>query len=159
MIKTLVILLIVAAGLLACGPSKKGSSSVKNKSSYDKSQAELMDDRTFKITAVSDDANYGYTQKNAIKVGGVKSNEGPLNERRFLNALLGPNGESTSYNRRGSCCSFETPNGIMGGGLLDMYEVTYAGLEKPIVLYINMYDFGILKAPKGFTFRTIAEKG
>jgi len=159
MTKTLVILLIVAVEMIACNPSKKASSGSKNNPTFDKSQADLMDDRTFKISEVSDDGSYGYKKENPIKVGGAKSSEGPLNERRFLNALLGPNGEKISYFRRGSCCSFETPNGIMGGGLLDMYEVNYSGLEKPIVLYINMYDFGILKAPKGFTFRTIAEKG
>ena len=158
MTKTLVVLLIVAAGMLGCNPSKKASGS-KNNPTFDKSQADLMDDRTFKISEISDDGSYGYTKENPIKVGGVKSSEGPLNERRFLNALLGPNGEKISYNRKGSCCGFETPNGLMGGGLLDMYEVTYSGLEKPIILYINMYDFGILKAPKGFTFRTIAENG
>jgi hypothetical protein len=26
-------------------------------------------------------------------------------------------------------------------------------LEKPIVLYINMYDYDMLMAPKGFTFK------
>lgn len=158
MTKAPVVLLLAAVTLVACNPSKKSTAS-KNNPTYNKQQADLMDDRTFKISEVSHDASYGYNQQNPIKVGGAKSSEGPLNERRFLNALLGPNGERINYTRRGSCCSFETPNGIMGGGLLDMYEVTYTGLEKPIVLYVNMYDYGILKAPKGFTFKTIAEKG
>jgi hypothetical protein len=156
MIKTPVILIVIAAGLFSCGTTKK---SARNNPSYNKQQAELMDERTFKLTEVSDDGSYGYTEKNPIKVGGAKKSEGPLNERRFLNALQGPNGGRISYVRKGSCCTFETPNGIMGGGLLDVYEVKYDGLEKPIVLYINMYDYGILKAPKGFTYRSIAIKG
>jgi hypothetical protein len=41
----------------------------------------------------------------------------------------------------------------MGSGMPDKYEVKYDGIEKPIIFYINMYDFGELKAPKGFTFR------
>ena len=168
MTKTLVILLIIAAGMTACNPSKKaassssnnkkGSSSAKDNPSFDKQQAELMDANTFRITEVSSDASYGYTEENPVKVGGSLQ-QGALNERRFLNALLGPNGEKVQYHRRGSCCMFKTPNGISGTGLLDAYEVKYEGLDKPIVLYVNMYDYGILRAPKGFTFRTIGENG
>ena len=39
------------------------------------------------------------------------------------------------------------------GALLDTYEVTYDGLKEPIVLYIDMYDYGPLAAPKGFTLK------
>jgi len=136
-----------------CSSSQKAaSSSATTTSKKGNISHEMLDDNTFKLTAISDDTTYGYTQKNAIAVGG-KLMSGPLNEQRFLNALTGPNGEAISYNRRGSCCTFKTPNGIMGGGLLDIYEVTWNGLAKPIVLYINMYDPGELKAPKGFTFK------
>ena len=114
----------------------------------------MLDNNTFKLTEVSTDKTYGYSENNAIMVGGVKENSGPLNERRFLNALLGPNGETVSYTRQGSCCRVKSKNAFIGEyGLLDRYEVTYAGLEKPIILYINMYDPGPLKAPAGFTFR------
>jgi hypothetical protein len=106
---------------------------------------------TFTITEVSTDETYGYTEKNPVKVGGGQS--GPANERKYLNSLTGPNGEELKYERKGSCCPFETPNGFMGGGMLDRYEVTYAGLSKPIIIYINMYDKDVLKAPKGFKFK------
>jgi dTDP-D-glucose 4,6-dehydratase len=53
----------------------------------------MLDDNTFKLTEISTDETYGYSEKNAIMVGGVTSNAGPLNEQRFLNALLGPNGQ------------------------------------------------------------------
>lgn len=129
-------------------PKKNMASSV----SYSSSQAALMDHNTFKLTIVSDDESYGYTQQNPVKVGGVKSSEGPLNERRFLNALLGPAGQKLSYERQGSCCPFTSRNGLMGSGLIDKYEIKYEGIEKPVIIYINMYDFGELKAPKGFTF-------
>lgn len=42
----------------------------------------------------------------------------------------------------------------MGGGLLDIYEVSYEGLEKPVVIYINMYDAGELKAPVGLKYKS-----
>ena len=96
-----------------------------------------MDDYTFKIVKYSQDKSYGYTEKNPVKVGGVS--EGPKNERRFLNALVGPKGEAIEYYRIGSCCPFKTKNSSLGG-MLDMYNVTYEGLENDIVLYINMYD-------------------
>ena len=36
-------------------------------------------------------------------------------------------------------------------GLLDRYEVTYPGLEKPVVLYLNYYDYERPKIPVGFS--------
>ena len=86
-------------------------------------------------------------------MGGTKESSGPVNERRFLNALLGPNGETVTYVRKGSCCAFKSPNGFNGVGLLDRYEVTYDGFETPVILFINMYDYGELKAPVGFIYR------
>lgn len=119
--------------------------------SYSESQASLRDHNTYVLTEISDDETYGYSKENPIMVGGVKTEEGPLNERRFLNALTGPKGEMVRYSRTGSCCPFKTPNGTFNNtGLLDRYEVTYEGLGKPVYIYINMYDFGELKAPKGF---------
>lgn len=108
----------------------------------------LLDHNTFRVSEYSDDPTYGYTEKNPIKVGGVS--EGPLNERRFLNALMGPNGEAITYSRLGSCCHFKTKKGFNGIGLLDMYKVAYKGLDKEIILYINMYDSELLKIPVGF---------
>ncbi|MFC6999950.1 hypothetical protein [Rufibacter roseus] len=136
--------------IAACGSTKQVSSS-KAAGPYVKQ--ELYDQNTFRINSFSQDKTYGYEEKNPIKVGGAKQQEGPMNERRFLNALTGPNGEEISYYRIGSCCHFETPNGLMGGGLLDMYSVTYEGLAEPIKLYINMYDSDTLHVPTGFKLR------
>jgi hypothetical protein len=149
--KPFAISFIIAATLFvaACSGSKKTQYPEVGQSS---SKHAMLDNRTFKLTAVSTDSTYGYTEANPIKVGGGLDN-GASNEQRFLNALLGPGGEAVSYTRRGSCCHFKTPNGIMGGGLLDAYIVTWPGQEKPIVLFINMYDPGALQAPKGFTFK------
>jgi hypothetical protein len=106
----------------------------------------------FIITKFSDDPTYGYTSENAIKVGGSMM-EGPKNERKFLNALAGPNGEEISYARDGSCCPVESENGFGGYAMLDIYSITYKGISKPIKLYINMYDPGELLIPVGFTIR------
>jgi hypothetical protein len=115
-------------------------------------KTKLKDSNTFLLTEISTDKSYGYTEENPIRVGGAL-NDGPLNERRFLNALAGPEGQDITYTRTGSCCPFKSPNGIEGTGLLDRYEVTIEGMSKKRILYINMYDRAILKAPVGFTIK------
>jgi hypothetical protein len=39
--------------------------------------------------------------------------------------------------------------------MLDVYVITWEGQDKPVKLYINMYDEGTMKIPVGFT----AKKG
>ncbi|NII25799.1 2-dehydro-3-deoxyphosphooctonate aldolase [Pseudoflavitalea sp. X16] len=152
--KSLAVSSILALALLAtaCSSSRKTQYPELRSASSGAGNHAMLNDNAFKLTAIAEDSTYGYTEANPIKVGGGLQN-GASNEKRFLNALLGPDGEAISYTRRGSCCHFKTPNGIMGGGLLDAYIVTWKGQEKPIILFINMYDPGELKAPKGFTFR------
>lgn len=115
----------------------------------------LLDNNTFELTEISTDPTYGLSEKNPIQVGGVSSNEGPKNERRFLNALAGPNGETVTYFRAGSCCPIKSKNDPFGTGsvMLDNYLVTWEGANDTVSIYINMYDSGILKAPKGFTIK------
>lgn len=141
--------------LLSCSNSKKMTGVAGNSKSgkmdvvdygSPKVKQELLDEYTFKITQYSQDKTYGYTEENPVMVGGVS--EGPKNERRFLNALCGPNGEPIDYYRIGSCCPFKTKNSEWGG-MLDKYNVTYPGLEKPLIIYINMYDSDTLKVPVG----------
>lgn len=99
--------------------------------------------------------SYGYEETNAILVGGADYRQGPLYERAYLDQLTGPKGEKVTYTRTGSCCGFETEYGIQGYGMLDKYEVSYQGLEKPVILYLNMYDphKGALIAPRGFMLK------
>ena len=130
--------------IVSCGGSKKALKNYK---------PQMANNQTFKIEQISTDKTYGFTEKNPIKVGFGGASEGPANERRFLNALAGPNGEEISYERLGSCCAFKTDNGFMGGGLLDKYEIKWKGQSEPVILYLNMYDPGELLAPVGFTIR------
>ncbi len=106
---------------------------------------------TQSIKETSTDSSYGYTKENPIKVGGFDS--GPANERAYLNSLTGPNGEELSFNRRGSCCHFDTKNSPLGMGALDIYKVTFKGKNDTVTLYINMYDKAKLYAPIGFKFK------
>jgi len=115
---------------------------------------ELVNDQTFKIEDYSHDKTYGYSQENPVMVGGSAISEGPKNERRFLNALAGSNGEEITYYRLGSCCNFTTKNsGFSNTGLLDKYSISYKGLKKDLVLYLNMYDSDTLKVPVGFQLK------
>ncbi len=90
-------------------------------------------------------SGYGYTPEDPIKVGG-----GPQGEREYLRLLRGPEGQPLRFHRRGSCCGFQDASLPLGGGMLDMYEVTYEGLEKPVTLYLDMYRREEPRAPTGF---------
>ncbi|HCO66552.1 MAG TPA: 2-dehydro-3-deoxyphosphooctonate aldolase [Dysgonomonas sp.] len=133
--------------LVSCSASKKVT--VEN------TERKLLDNQTFLLTKISKDKTYGYSEKNAVQVGGSDKREGPLNERRFLNALAGPNGEKVSYYRAGSCCPVKSEKGLMGVAPLDNYRVTWEGSKDTVSIYINMYDYGELMAPVGFTIKRI----
>ncbi len=113
----------------------------------------LRNSQTFVLTEISTDPTYGLTPKNPVEVGGAHESEGPLNERRYLNALAGPNGEKISYYRLGSCCPVKSENGFNGVAMLDNYRVTWEGSTDTVSIYINMYDHSKLQAPVGFTIK------
>jgi hypothetical protein len=41
----------------------------------------------------------------------------------------------------------------MGAGFLDVYEVKWEGQKKPVLLYLNIYEKGILMVPVGFSLK------
>jgi hypothetical protein len=140
--------LLILLIFISCSSSKQTANSTNNTDQ----KTELLDDQTFLLMEISTDLTYG-TKTNPVQVGGAKNSSGPKNERRFLNALAGPNGERISYYRAGSCCEVKSENGFMGWAMLDNYRVTWEGSKDTISIYINMYDAGVLKAPAGFTIR------
>lgn len=94
--------------------------------------------------AVSADPGYGFSVAAPVQVGGG-SMYGPARERRYLGALRGPDGQPVQYKRAGS---MEGPDKTT---ILDAYEVTHAGLSKPVMLYLDEYHYTELRAPLGFT--------
>ena len=107
-----------------------------------------------RLTARAASADYGYSPEHPVKVGGLSADglrDGPKSSQTYLNSLAGSNGESLSYVRRGSCCPFTNPELPLGGGLLDVYELTFAGAEQSITVYINVHETGELAIPKGLT--------
>ena len=90
------------------------------------------------ICPISPDATYGYEVENAIKVGGGLTS-GFLREKAYLDNLLGPDGSMITYERVGS---LESPDSIV-----DEYKLT-AG-TKEFTLYLDIYSFGVINAPRG----------
>lgn len=95
--------------------------------------------------AVADDTSYAFTREQPVQVGGGAMYVA-ARERRFLDALRGPGGEAVRHRRTGSL------QGSDERTILDRYELTYEGLEKPAVLYLDAYHYDDeIRAPKGFT--------
>ena len=107
-----------------------------------------IDERVL-IKEMSTDKNYGRKKKTNIKVGSVS------NEYAFLFQLTGPNGEELKLNRLGSCCDVKSPLAPFGKAPLDRWEITYEGLDKPIILYLNGYDYEQPKCPVGLNFKKL----
>ena len=110
----------------------------------------LTVDNTFVITEYSKDKKYGYDKDYPINVFYYSTRNETINQERFLNALTGPKGQKISFSKIESCCPFPTKRSEMGAGFLDVYEVKWEGLKKPILLYMNIYEKGVLKVPVGF---------
>lgn len=147
---TIAIILIGAA----CSAKKAATSSTVSSGNTRSQVVEYLSESVYLLKESTADKTYGYQKSNPIKVGGAKKNSGPFNQRSFLNALLGPNGEETTYKRNGSCCPFNTPNSFLNNtGFLDIYEVSWNDSKDKIILYLNMYDEGDLFIPVGLTAR------
>ncbi len=99
------------------------------------------------LESVSSDPRYGFDQADPIKTG-----RGFAAEWRYLNALRGPHGEIMHYRYLGYCCVFDTDAAERGKGFLDRYALTYEGLTKPFILYLDMFQAGQAQAPAGFSF-------
>ncbi len=140
--------------LFGCSAIKSPTAKSNGEGDTRKVEVEFIDDNSYLLTETASDNTYGYKHTNPVKVGGIMESSGPKNERRFLNALVGPNGEKVTYFRDGSCCNFKTPNSAFNNmGLLDKYRVTYTGSTDTFDIYINMYDKGDLLIPVGFKAR------
>jgi hypothetical protein len=137
---------------LACGTNKNDGNTKKNLGYINNTK--MLNESTYLLTNKTSDKEYAFTPQKPVFVGGAKGNTGPLNERRFLNALLGPNGEKVAYNRIGSCCGFKTKNALIGdGAVIDKYRVWVEGTTDTTIMYLNMYDADEMFIPVGFTAR------
>jgi len=147
--KKIALLLVLLISASSCVSTK---STLKN---VDDNAPDLIlkKDNTFSITQFAKDKKYGYDPDYPINIFFQNTNNESLNETRFLNALAGPNGEKITYARLETCCPFPTKRSNMGAGFLNVYELKWEGQKKPIKLYLNIYEKGILMVPVGLRLK------
>jgi len=146
--KKIISILSISILLISCVSTR---STLKN---VDDSAPDLVvnEDNTFVIREFSTDKKYGYDKDYPINIF-YKTSATDTNQERFLNALAGPKGEKITYTKLESCCPFPTKRSDMGAGFLDVYELKWEGQTKPIILYINIYEKGIVKVPLGLRLK------
>lgn len=113
----------------------------------------ISKDQVFILTEISKDSKYGYHENYPVNLGFLPIQTAEINVKRYFGALTGPNGEQLTFRKVDSCCPFPSQKNDMGAGILDIYEVSWQGLEKPKVIYINLYERGSIIAPQGFGLR------
>lgn len=147
--KKIILILFLALTAVSCVSTK---STLKN---VDDNAPDLVlkKNNTFVITLFSSDKKYGYDPDYPINIFFQNTNNEALNETRFLNALAGPNGEKITYTRLETCCPFPTKRSNMGAGFLNVYELKWEGQKKPVTLYLNIYEKGILMVPMGLSLK------
>ena len=110
-------------------------------------------ENTFLITEYSKDSKYGFDPDYPINLYFRNLKEETNNLNRYFNALTGPKGEKVFFKKTDTCCPFPTKKSEMGAGYIDIYEVTWVGQKKPIQVYINIFEKGVLMVPMGFELK------
>ncbi|OYU84752.1 MAG: 2-dehydro-3-deoxyphosphooctonate aldolase [Flavobacterium sp. BFFFF2] len=113
----------------------------------------LIKPNQFIVTDYSKDPKYGFDPDYPVNVFYQSTKNDTINAVRYLNALAGPKGEKLTFKKVNTCCPFPTKNTGMGAGMLDIYELQWAGNSKPIQLYVNSYERGFLLIPIGLTVK------
>lgn len=135
--------------ITSCGSIKSSLKNVDNNAPV----PVVGKNNTFIITEYSKDKRYGYEKDYPINIYYRGTKNDTINQKYFFNALAGPKGEKITYTKLENCCPFPTKSSDIGAGFLDVYEVTWDGLKKPIVLYVNIYERGLLMVPVGLSLK------
>ena len=144
--------ILVIALLISLASCSSTQSTLKN-TDDNAPNLTLSKDNTFVITAYSKDKKYGYDKDYPINIFFNNTKNETINQGRFLNALAGPKGEKITFTKLESCCPFPTKRSELGAGFLDVYELKWEGQKKPVLLYLNIYEKGILMVPVGLSFK------
>jgi hypothetical protein len=146
--KKIILLFSLSVLIISCVSTR---STLKN---VDDSAPDLIltPNNTFDIKLFSTDKKYGYDKDYPINIF-FQTSKSEINQERFLNALVGPKGEKITYTKLESCCPFPTKRSEMGAGFLDVYELKWEGQKKPVTLYLNIYEKGILMVPVGLRLK------
>ena len=113
----------------------------------------LFKNNQYIITEYANDAKYGFDADYPINIGFINEKLETINVEYYFNGLEGPNGEKISFKKIDTCCPFPTKNTTMGAGTLGIYEITFAGSSKKMVLYFNTFEKGKIVCPKGLTIK------
>lgn len=135
--------------ITSCGSIKSSLKNVDNNAPV----PVVGKNNAFIITEYSKDKRYGYEKDYPINIYYRGTKNDTINQKYFFNALAGPKGEKITYTKLENCCPFPTKSSDIGAGFLDVYEVTWDGLKKPIVLYVNIYERGLLMVPVGLSLK------
>jgi hypothetical protein len=135
--------------ITSCGSIKSSLKNVDNNAPI----PVVGKNNAFIITEYSKDKRYGYEKDYPINIYYRGTKNDTINQKYFFNALAGPKGEKITYTKLENCCPFPTKSSDIGAGFLDVYEVTWDGLKKPIVLYVNIYERGLLLVPVGLSLK------
>jgi hypothetical protein len=87
-------------------------------------------------------ADYGLTIEDPVKVGGGVF--GSQRSQSYLKVLRGPEGQGLQYYRLGA-------KGGPDGTMVDLWVISFEGLDKPILIYVDQYRWQEPRAPRGFT--------
>jgi hypothetical protein len=118
----------------------------------------LIADDFFEILTYSTNKKYGTHPDYPINVFYKSTQRDSLNVVQFINGLTGPNGETLTYKKKESCCPFPTKRSPIGAGFLEVYDLWWNEKMKPITLYFNYYEKGLLAIPVGFSSRAKANR-
>ncbi|TRX26798.1 2-dehydro-3-deoxyphosphooctonate aldolase [Flavobacterium franklandianum] len=147
--KKTVLLIALIISITSCTSTKSTLKNIDN----DAPNLQLVENNTFYISEFSKDRKYGYDKDYPINIFFESTRNETINQQRFLNALAGPKGEKMTYTKLESCCPFPTKRSAMGAGLLDVYELKWEGQKSPVILYLNIYEKGILMVPFGLRLK------
>lgn len=149
--KRTALLLTLILMVVSCGSIKSSLKNVDNTAPL----PVLGKDNAFVIKEYSKDKRYGYDKNYPVNIYFRGTKNDSINQKYFINALAGPNGEKITYKKLENCCPFPTKTSDTGAGFLDVYELTWAGLKKPIILYLNIYERGKLMVPVGLSLKKV----
>ena len=147
--KKTALLIALFISITSCTSKKSTIKNIDN----DAPNLQLVENNTFLISEFSTDRKYGYDKDYPINIFFESTRNETINQQRFLNALAGPKGEKITYTKLESCCPFPTKRSEMGAGLLDVYELKWEGQKSPVILYLNIYEKGVLMVPFGLSLK------
>lgn len=98
----------------------------------------------------SDPRAYGYRKEDPVRVGW--GNPGVM---AFFELLRGPEGQRVAWRRLGPCCDTPPQPEFVG---LEVFEVSYEGMETPVRMFIDPNHGGALRAPRGFIIEGLSTR-